>query len=107
MTITNATSTSFSGTFSISEGEDCLGTAQFTFSGTLSGSQATLTVSGELIEELLDVCVITAGDNFWVGTASNTSINVARDVTLECTDPDTGQELVVDVRWELSAQKIG
>lgn len=107
LTVTNATSTSFSGTFSIMSGQDCEGSAQFTFTGTRVGNQATLTVSGPLLEELLAVCEITAGDAFWTGTASNTRIDVARNNTIACTDPEDDSVIVVDIRWELAAQKTG
>lgn len=105
--ISNATSSSLSGNFSITGGGGCIGSAQFTFTGTISGSQVTITVVGELLEELLAVCTITAGDTAFAGSASNTSLMIDRENTIQCTDPDDGSVLTGDIRWEISAQKSG
>lgn len=92
--ITNQNGSSFSGTISISNTQQCQAVAA---SGTISGSVTsggalTFTISITTIDDLLDFfgCEIVGGGETFTGTATTTGLTATRSNELECSDGSGG-----------------
>lgn len=95
----------FTGVISLDAAGDCEGIGGVTgaVSGTTSGNQVTLSITG--IEDPLAAlgCQITGGEPSFTGTATTTEIDVSRRIEGMCTVGS--QTLEADVDWRIVATK--
>ncbi|MBA3583715.1 MAG: hypothetical protein H0W36_04160 [Gemmatimonadetes bacterium] len=102
--IAEQTGNTFSGTVTLDPVGECTGIGgEGQISGTLGGSQVSLTISG--IDDPLAAlqCAITGGDSAHTGTISSTTISVSRQIEGSCTIG--GDTIVAQVVWKIEGTK--
>ncbi len=102
--ISEQTGNTFSGTVTLDPVGECAGIGgEGQVSGTLGGSQVSLTISG--IDDPLAAlqCAITGGVAAHTGTISSTTISVSRQIEGSCTIG--GETIDVQVVWQIEGTK--
>lgn len=106
--ITTQEGTSFSGTITIAETQDCQGVQdQGTISGTVSSAGVlTFTITIPFLDALLEIagCEIVSGGSTFTGTATTTGLSATRTNRLNC-EVEPGSFIEVDLVYTISGSK--